>query len=452
VRRVGATLFTWLGQGLAAARVRSLSRRLLGLAARLEPTLLNEQMERVRQFVRQLQFDAAAAAYKKAIALQPTRTTGFTVGRSLAQDGGLGDEFSAAAIRCILNEDLRAMMQAMRDAPPQYHPAKHWLYICLANAFQLESAGIDNFKRTVNHGYFNFTADEDIQVQVRSLLADLGWSEPQFAELDRHLAAHEAARPSEFSGPQWQRYARFLALLLENTARHDRLQLLERIDEPALGNPLGCEYKGRLVTQDLCNSINEVNTILAALPQLLARRCHVTELGAGHGRIANVLLRLSPNVRVTIIDLPPALYVAQWYLTQLFPERRTFRFRNYSDWSAVRQEFASAELAFLMPAQLEGLPPGDIDLLINVVSLQEMTPEQIAFWFGHIDRLRPGFFYSKQLKERVNALDGVVIRRDDYPVRPNWRTLFDRDNSQNESMFEALYQIGTPDKIEQETL
>ena len=47
-------------------------------------------------------------------------------------------------------------------------------------------------------------------------------------------------------------------------------------------------------------------------------RMRVIELGAGHGRVANVILHAVANVQVVIVDIPPALYVSQWYLSNLF--------------------------------------------------------------------------------------------------------------------------------------
>jgi hypothetical protein len=81
------------------------------------------------------------------------------------------------------------------------------------------------------------------------------------------------------------------------------------------------------------------------------------------------------------------------------------------------------------------------DLFINISSLQEMTPAQIDNWFGQIDRLCKGWFYTKQYVESKNGFDNVIIRQEDYPVRTHWQTVLNRKSPIFPEMFETIYKI-----------
>jgi putative sugar O-methyltransferase len=112
-------------------------------------------------------------------------------------------------------------------------------------------------------------------------------------------------------------------------ARQDPQRLLERIEEPELGNPFLVRYRGLRVSQDLCNSIHELYSILGPDLSTPMRAPAFAELGAGYGRLGYVLMHAVPGASYTVIDIPPALYLSQRYLTTLFPDVPVFRFRPF---------------------------------------------------------------------------------------------------------------------------
>jgi putative sugar O-methyltransferase len=407
----------------------------------LKSSTIPRRMAAIDELIRDEQFDQAARIYREVIGIQPTLSTTYDSGVRLAESGRMGDAFTQACIHAIETPELREMMSTLLLADPIFQPSRLWLYFMIYNAFQIETGGIEHFKKTVNHNYFNWTSDYDIELQSRSLQSTLGLSDTERENLARDIDAPEGARPAEFSRAKWQLYSRFLALLWEQAARSDRLGLLDSCAEPELGDPLSIRYRGRLITQDLCNSVIDVNTMFAGAPGDLKAGDRVAEIGAGHGRIENILLRAAPGVRVAIFDIPPALYVSQWYLSHLFPNKRVFKFRDFDRFDQVKAEFEAADIAFFLPSQARLLPEKTFDAFVNICSLQEMTSEQIDLWFSEIDRLCRGWFFTKQYMESHNHFDHIVVRRADYPVRRNWTPIFDRGNPGNTSLFEALYAI-----------
>ena len=133
--------------------------------------------------------------------------------------------------------------------------------------------------------------------------------------------------------------------------------------------------------------------------------------------------------------------MSQWYLSNLAGPERVFRFRNFERYDEIASEFESSRVAFLLPRQGAMLPDKSTDLFVNICSIQEMTRDHMALWFGEVDRLCRGHFYTKQYLEHVNDIDGITIAREDYPVRGHWRPTFDRQCDAFPSLFEALYEI-----------
>jgi putative sugar O-methyltransferase len=254
------------------------------------------------------------------------------------------------------------------------------------------------------------------------------------------LAAQSGRRTALRSRISGRVYATYVAMLAAYTQRRDRRGVFDALAEPELGQPACVRYRGRAVSEDLCNSVLEYTSILDAMP---APPRLVVELGSGYGRLAWVFLRAQQNVRYVLVDIPPGLAIAQRYLTELLPERRAFRFRRFGGYAEVADELESAQIAFLTPNQLELMPSLHADLFINVSSLHEMRREQIQHYFQLLATHCDGYFYTKHWQRSINPFDDLVVRREDYPVPSQWTALFDRVHPVQTHFFEALYALGS---------
>ncbi|MBA2763276.1 MAG: putative sugar O-methyltransferase [Thermoleophilaceae bacterium] len=344
-----------------------------------------------------------------------------------------------------VDDELRAMIEDLAGAPPAYHPSSFWMHYARLNIEQLERSGMGNLKRTVGFNYFTWgpgrMADQlealrrvsGLRTRWRARRGARSWAK----------ALREgswATRLDSSRAASYERdYAEFLYLLARVAQERDHLGLLARTDEPAFGNPLVIDVDGHRLSEDLCNSAIEVNAMFEPGPVPEAPR--ICELGAGYGRVAHLLLNGLPRARVAVIDIPPALYIAQTYLTTVLPDHRAFRYRPFERWEDVEREYERSEIAFFLPHQVELIPSDHFDLVVNISSLHEMTAEQVALWFAEIDRIAAGRFYSKQWIEHHNHFDSVTITRDDYPVPAQWRALFDRNCPVQPRFFEALYDV-----------
>jgi putative sugar O-methyltransferase len=334
-----------------------------------------------------------------------------------------------------MDKRIDEMYQALSSAPPEILPSEFWKGYNQKNLAQLEQSGYDNFKQTAALNYFTFVAgfrDPQINHLVSQLpttsLPGLFW---------RTLTSGKHALLS-WKGSM--NYNLITHLVWEFARQHDPDQLLERLHEPEEGNPPRVMREDRLISQDLANSMLEYRAVMES--DELTQPIHtVMELGAGYGRTAYVYLSLQPGLRYLVVDIPPALYLAERYLSSQFKDRRIFRFRPFSSFAEIEDEFNQAQIAFLLPNQLELLPDKGVDLFINISSLHEMRRDQINFYLDQINRLTRHYFYCKQWKESVNAADSIVVKEADYPFPASWKRLYRRDGLAQNRFFETLFAL-----------
>ena len=337
---------------------------------------------------------------------------------------------------------LEAMFAEIDSAGPLFHPSKLWERLAREHAGEIDQYGLGQLKKTLGMRYFNFALPG---IMAQSLL-------PAFRDWLRRPAGNPlAARMDEdpqappelkYAGAIGKLYAVYVELLYGQTAARDSERLLEKIDDPPFGGPhLVRLSNGKTTSQDLCNSLYEFYSVMRGNGAIGAGR-PIIEVGAGYGRLAYIFLRARPSCKYWIVDLPPALYASQQYLSTVFPDRKVFAFRHFDDYREVAAEVEKADICFFSANQIRLLPDKVAGAFIAVSNLHEMRREQIEFYFDQIDRLTNGVFYTKQwLSSRSTKEEGFVVRQGEYPVKATWRTLYDERHPFQTWFFHALYAI-----------
>jgi len=328
---------------------------------------------------------------------------------------------------------LRDMFEELEKSSAIYHPSKFWERLNKVHLEYLSKTGFSNFKRTINFKYFNWESVGIIVHQLSPILRE--FMKGNFAPLFRSSLKNT----EKFNYLTALIYRVYLACLFEYISKKDNLKILNNVEEPSIGNPLVVNYNNKLISQDLCNSVYELYSITQSIN--LSKKAKIAELGAGYGRTGYVLLKVLPNSSYCIIDIPPALFIAQNYLSKVFPKEKIFKFRSFKLFKEVKKEFESSRIQFLMPHQVELLPNKYFELFINISSLHEMTREQIKNYIKQINRLCKGYFYTKQWR-RSRIKDNQFIKQNEYPIPRNWRIIYTRNRHPIQKMFfDALYII-----------
>ncbi len=335
-----------------------------------------------------------------------------------------------------MNDILQSMFDSLSRGNPIYLPSKFWEALNTKNLQQLEAGGLNNIKQTLAQNYFTWVVGHTDQ-QFRYL----AWHTNLLAwpAILRGIFTHDPSIP--LNRKQQRELMIFTRMLWKFTERIDSEHLLTHIDEPAEGNPFRIFLNGKLISQDLANSVLEYYSIYEHFKASATVINTICELGAGYGRNAYVFMKALPNCKYIVIDIPPALYVSQHYLTSVFRDKNIFAFRPFDLFSDVKKEFNDADIAFLLPHQAEMLPEKSVDLFINISSLHEMKIDQINAYFKLIEKLTRGYFYTKQWWVSHNPADGITITPKDYPVPANWKQLYLRKAKVQTYFFEAMYDL-----------
>jgi len=355
------------------------------------------------------------------------------------------------AARCSVtnNADMPALIAAIdaeiAQAAPIYQPSQFWVMLQDRNRSQLEQSAMLRFKRTINNNYFNWLPSDFNDNQVRNLVRSWlghGGHLPLAAVAGSSARVHWAGvesynGDSPFVDEQYcWFYAMFVGMLWDFAASHDPIRLCERIEEPILGAPLPVYADGKLLTQDLANSIYEWSRVRQMVHgRALPDRPRVMELGAGYGRLAYVFVKAEP-CRYVIVDIAPALAIAQWYLTETMPDLTVFRFRHFDAYEDIASEFEAADICFLSANQLELLPDNVIDITVSISTLHEMRHDQIEHFKRLIADKTRFAIYFKQWSRWRNPLDDIVVQREDYLLDGDWRLILDTPHAVQDAFVE----------------
>lgn len=338
---------------------------------------------------------------------------------------------------------LQNMIQVIKKSKSIYRPSLFWENLNKINLKQLHTLGYSNFKRSINQNYFNFLVTNPLSNQFRSVF--FKWlKNPKFeifcSKFNKADNIKRFKQKIEFNVIQRFFYKLFISMLWEYTKTVDKEKLLDVLEEPAEGNPLRIIYRGKLISQDLCNSILEYYSIVNTVPHMFNKKVTIAELGGGYGRCAFVFLK-AMNCKYVIFDIPPALYISQKYLSSIFPSLKIFKFREFNNYSEIKAEYEQADLCFFTPNQIEFLPKDSFNIFINISSFQEMTFEQIKYYFYLINKYCNGYFYTKQWLNWKNPRDKLLISYKNYPIPKNWKLKFFRKHAIQRKFFEAMYEI-----------
>jgi putative sugar O-methyltransferase len=346
-------------------------------------------------------------------------------------------------------ETLSREMMAELQTAPEFLPSKFWSDINEKNLKMLKQDGIHNFKRTLAQNYYNWLiVSENPQFAFvknkrpfLSKFVDLSFEMESKVDVQTILTEQKYYLSDE----QRMNYGRFVTLLWKLMLKLDTHRLSRRVEEPLLGNPVRIFLrrffkKQRLISQDLANSIIECNVLCDLDKKGGAKKPKIAEIGAGSGRLAHVYLATQPGAYF-IFDIPPALFVSQWYLSSVCKNARIFKFRRFGHFNEIKRNLENCDLAFFTSNQLKKFPENYFDTMVSISTLPEMTPAQVDLFLSEMDRLAGRFIFLKQWLELwQNPLDGTKMMKDDYLFdKAKWDLVMDRIDPANPIFFNKIW-------------
>ena len=330
------------------------------------------------------------------------------------------------------------MIRELYQSPSIYHPSDFWTKLNKQHLYELEKQGFSNFKRTINVRYFSWRILGILRHQLTPFffcLKNVNIN-PLIKSSFKHFKTNLKSIYS-FNLISSFIYKVYIAALAEFVSSIDEQKLLLNVKEPRMGNPFIINYNSLEISQDICNSIHEYYSTTSLIK--LKKKAQIAELGAGYGRLAYVFLKALPQITYTIIDIPPALYISQMYLSKVFPKETIFTFRTFKSFTNIKNNFEKSRIRFLLPHQLEMIPKKYFDLTINISSMHEMSKPQITNFINLFDKTGSGYFYTKQWR-KSRTQDNNFITEHEYPIPSRWKLIYHRTHPIQNLFFEALYQ------------
>lgn len=334
---------------------------------------------------------------------------------------------------------IEAMRAHLAAAPEIYRPGAFWADLIETNLEMLESEGFENFKRTVSNNYFNWVVRDPRDPQLRAAIGR-AIRHPHLRDLRTRMDSTEGLRTTdrsdsfELRGLSALVYRFFVGQTWARARYEDRLGLTERLEEPAVGNPIRMrDADGRMISQDLANSIIECN--FAAASGQVRDGARIAELGAGYGRVAHVHAHAARSI-YCIFDIPPTLAVSQWYLTQVLGPDRVVPFSADPDIGALEP----GTVALFTPDQLDRFPDGWFDLTQTISTLPEMTRPQSDHFLALLAAKSSGALFLKQWKRWRNEADDVELTEETYRLPASWTLTHRRTDPIQPLFFNQLWQ------------
>ncbi len=306
-----------------------------------------------------------------------------------------------------------------------------WNDLNKRNIEQIVTYGYENFKQTVTQNYFTWVVNSN-----HNYASNLIRIPPEFLIPLPRAEMHKIH--ALFTPEESRQFNIITQYFLSYILSIGGAPFLKKLEEPLIGNPPCLTYNGRRISQDIFNSLLEYLPI--AEHCAIEKFSTIMEIGAGSGRTAFCFLTLHPHVKYVIVDLPPALFISQKYLSAVFPDRKVMGFRPFTNFEEIANEYREADIVFLMPDQLKKLPNKSGDLFLAIDCLHEMKPEEIAHYFHEAERLC-SYCYFKCWQKTV--CDGHYYSSDNYPTPPNWNVCFKEACVVPSDFFHALYQMST---------
>ncbi len=345
-----------------------------------------------------------------------------------------------------LQTDLILAERELAEGDEVFRPSAFWTGLGREHTAVLAPNRLLSFKRSINNCYMQWLPgsfeDPRMKLPLAAFVArpsllpiDVAVETPAQPELAAEVVGYGGLMP--FANPNYLRfYAFYTGLVWYLMTLHATDDLHERIEEPSLGSPIVIRRNGKAISQDLAQSLLEYYRIRELVrTQPMSQRPTILELGAGYGRLAYVFLHAMP-CRYVIVDIPPTIVVAKWYLSAVFPEKRVFHRHSFVSFDAVREEMLAADIVLLSPNQFALLPDGFAELSISISSLHEMRLDQITRYKAMLQAKTSRAIYIKQWRRWANPADGLTVDASTYLLSPPWRMVLDSTDLANEEFVE----------------
>lgn len=329
-----------------------------------------------------------------------------------------------------LDLDLELMIDDLTLSHNFNNYSPYWNELAKKHIELLNEYGIENFKQTIERIHYWGEGN------IKSKLLEPIWHNEITISYNKKELEKKYNFCSEKESLEHNQSNLVLLNYLENNGYK---KYLNKVEENKFGNSILFHYKNKQFSHSLLNSLLEIDTIQKYIN--FDENRSILEIGAGSGRICSALLQIEKNLKYTIADIPPTLYVAQTNLSNVFKEKKIFKYRKFNSFKEIENQFIASDIRFLLPEQIKLIPRKFFDISIAVDCLHEFKKNQVEDYFSEFDRLSKFFYFKCQ-----NMQSAIFERKEkynfnNYPIRNNWKKIIHEKCFIPNGYFEAMYKI-----------
>jgi len=294
-------------------------------------------------------------------------------------------------------ELLELMMKDRNSVSDLYQPTNHWLHHEKIFLPELRTLGLHDFRRRENSILSSFGATDLFPYSSLLRIFSRDRNSPLITTLKLKIMYFILRTSLKFKNTR-----SFVFYLVESLAGSDytdlnllcyefaksygqnnRAEPIYKFEASTIGNPENAFHvNNKTYTVSLlnyyiqyaycCKHVN-FDSIEA-----------IAESGSGMGKQVEVIKKLHPHITFYVFDIPPQLYVAEQYLSALFPNsvvsyRRTRKMKSIP-------ENHKGKIFIFEPSKIATLTNLHYDLFWNSSSFQETEPPNVLNYLKYVNR------------------------------------------------------------------
>ena len=318
----------------------------------------------------------------------------------------------------LLENELKEMIDFFIKSKSYKYMSNFWNNLTIQNLKQIQEAKVKNYSTTIARNYYTWIEVGDKEVQQSILnLQDIFISE-KVNLYKKHI---------NLSYIESMKYNSLTFMLYHNLKNFNLLDKLNYLsDEGYLTyNDPFLTINGHNISQDKINSIIDYESINKF--SSFSHKKNILEIGAGSGRTSQAILSFKSDLKYTICDIPPALFISYQRLKNVFKNKKIGLLYSLNDDELVNR-INDYDISFIMPHQLNSLKTKSFDLTIAIDCIHEMEKDTIKRYFDQINRFSKLFYFSVNKKTNVSVSgNNLDYFSDDYQIPKNWEKIYEND-------------------------
>ena len=331
-----------------------------------------------------------------------------------------------------LENELKEMIDFFIKSKSYEYMSNFWNHLTIQNLKQIQEAKVKNYSTTIARNYYTWIEVGDKEVQQSILnLQDIFISEK----------VNLYKKQINLSYIESMKYNSLTFMLYHNLKNFNLLDKLNYLsDEGYLTyNDPFLVINGHNISQDKINSIIDYESINKF--SSFSDKKNILEIGAGSGRTSQAILSLKSDLKYTICDIPPALFISYQRLKNVFKNKKIGLLYSLKEDELVNR-INDYDISFIMPHQLNYLKTKSFDLTIAIDCIHEMEKDTIKRYFDKINRFSKLFYFSVNKKTNVSVSgNNLDYFSDDYQIPKNWEKIYENDLIFPSNYISSGYQI-----------